>query len=280
MSEAGVTDELIELRGMRFHFRDWQGPSEDAPALVMLHGYTGHARSWDRFAEALSARYRVLALDQRGHGESDWAPPDAYGTLQMVADLEAFVAALGLTRFTLLGLSMGGQVAMHYAGSQPEALARLVIVDIGPELIASGMSRIRENQSNRDVFDTVEEAFAQARAVNPRPPEAHHFARVRASLMRTADGRWTYRFDRALRDPSNPRARPSTEENWAAVSRIAVPTLVLRGDASDILHPEVAARMVETIGDCQLVEIPDCGHPIPLDQPDRFLAAVTTFLHP
>ena len=273
-----VRDELIELRGLRFHFRDWEGPAEDAPALVMLHGYTGHARSWDRFAEALSGRYRVLALDQRGHGESAWAPPEAYGTLEMVADLEAFVAALGLSGFTLVGLSMGGQVAIHYAGRQPAELERLVIVDIGPEIVAIGMSRITENQSAPDVFDTVEEAFAQARAANPRPPEDHHFDRVRASLMRTADGRWTYRFDRALRDPTIARARPSTAENWAAVAGISVPTLLLRGDESDILDREVAARMVETIDACQLVEIEDCGHPIPLDQPERFLDAVRAFL--
>jgi pimeloyl-ACP methyl ester carboxylesterase len=273
-----VRDELIELRGLRFHFRDWAGPTEDAPALVMLHGYTGHARSWDRFADALSRRYRVLALDQRGHGESAWAPADAYGTQEMVADLEAFVGALRLTGFALLGLSMGGQVAIHYAGSQPAELERLVIVDIGPEIIATGMNRIRDNQNNRDVFDTVEEAFAQARATNPRPPEDHHFQRVRASLMLMEDGRWTYRFDRALRDPTVLRPRPTTEENWAAVAGISVPTLLLRGDESDILDRDVAARMAETIGDCRLVEIQDCGHPIPLDQPEAFLEAVEAFL--
>lgn len=273
-----VRDELIELRGLRFHFRDWAGPAEDAPALVMLHGYTGHARSWDRFAEALSRHYRVLALDQRGHGETAWAPPDAYGTQEMVADLAAFVAALRLTGFTLLGLSMGGQVAIHYAGSQPAELERLVIVDIGPEIIATGMNRIRDNQNNREVFDTVEEAFAQARAANSRPPEDHHFQRVRASLMLTEDGRWTYRFDRTLRDPTVLRPRPSTEENWAAVAGVSVPTLLLRGDDSDILDPDIAARMAETIGDCRLVEIQDSGHPIPLDQPQRFLEAVEAFL--
>ncbi|MGD8417562.1 MAG: alpha/beta hydrolase [Pseudomonadales bacterium] len=274
----GVRDELIEMRGLRFHFRDWDGPVDDAPALVMLHGYTGHARSWDRFARALSRRYRVLALDQRGHGETGWAPPDAYGTDEMVADLTAFVAALGLREFTLLGLSMGGQVAIHYAGGQPAELARLVIVDIGPEIIATGMNRIRDNQGNRDVFDTVEDAFAQARAVNPRPPEAHQFERVRDSLMRTADGRWTYRFDRALRDPSVVRARPTSEENWAAVARIRVPTLLLRGELSDILARDVAVRMAETIRDCRLIEIEESGHPIPLDRPERFLEAVEAFL--
>src|SRR5438445_8269109 len=108
-----VTDELIEMRGLRFHYRDWPSKSDGAPELVLLHGFTGHARSWDSFAEAMTDRYHVLALDQRGHGESGWAPADRYATADMADDLEAFVRALGLNAFVLLGLSMGGMVAME-----------------------------------------------------------------------------------------------------------------------------------------------------------------------
>ena len=87
-----VRDELVEMRGLRFYYRDWAGPKPDAQTLVLLHGYTGHARSWDAFAAAMSKRYRVLALDQRGHGQTEWAPPTAYDTSEMVADMDAFVA--------------------------------------------------------------------------------------------------------------------------------------------------------------------------------------------
>ena len=96
-----VRDELIELRGLRFYYRDWASAKPNAPTLVLLHGYTGHARSWDSFAAAMSSRYRVLALDQRGHGETQWAAPTAYDTSEMVADVEAFVKALGLSNFAL-----------------------------------------------------------------------------------------------------------------------------------------------------------------------------------
>ena len=123
MPEA-VVDELIEMRGLRFHYRDWPAKRACAKDLVLLHGFTGHARSWDAFAEAMTDRYRVLALDQRGHGETAWAPADRYGTDEMAEDLIAFVAALGLQDFTLLGLSMGGMVAMNYAGRRPKELAR------------------------------------------------------------------------------------------------------------------------------------------------------------
>src|SRR5271154_3696105 len=118
-----VVDELIELRGLRFHFRDWPSKRLNAPSLVLLHGFTGHARSWDAFAEAMTDRYRVLALDQRGHGETAWAGADKYGAEEMVDALAAFVAAMGLKQFALLGLSMGGNVAIHYGGRRPPQLA-------------------------------------------------------------------------------------------------------------------------------------------------------------
>jgi len=137
-TQAPVADELIELRGLRFHYRDWPSKRAGAPDLVLLHGFTGHARSWDSFAEAMTDGYRVLALDQRGHGETGWAPADRYGVGDMADDLTAFVKALGLRSFSLLGLSMGGMVTMEYAGRRPAELARAVIVDIGPEIVTAG----------------------------------------------------------------------------------------------------------------------------------------------
>ncbi len=275
---ANVRDEYIEMRGLRFHFRDWPAQKQGSGNLVLLHGYTGHARSWDAFAEAMSAKYRVLALDQRGHGESGWAAADAYGTDEMVKDLESFVSALGLARFALLGLSMGGLVSIGYAGKQPAELDRLVIVDIAPSLARSGLLKIQNNVTGTDVFDSVDDAFAQARRYNPVPPEAHHRQRVVDSLMRTEAGQWTYRYDRALRAGGPPRARMSEEEGWRRVASIDVPTLLVRGENSDILDREVADRMISTLPEGRLVEVAGSGHPVPLDKPEEFLAAVRGFL--
>ena len=275
---AEVRDELIELRGLRFHYRDWACDKPGARDLVLLHGYTGHARSWDAFARAMAENYRVLALDQRGHGESQWASPDAYGTPEMVEDLKAFVAAMGLDDFSLLGLSMGGIVSYAYAGDRPSQLSRLVVVDIAPEIEAEGLRTIQSNVARSDVFESPEEAFARARADNPVPPEDHHRERVYQSLMRTADGRWTYRYDRALRDPGNRREGIAAEHGWRLVSGIDVPTLLVRGEHSDILSRTVAERFVREVRDGRLVEVAGSGHPVPLDQPDAFLQAVLDFL--
>ncbi|MGE0422797.1 MAG: alpha/beta fold hydrolase [Reyranellaceae bacterium] len=272
-----VRDELIEMRGLRFHFRDWPSTRAGARDLVLLHGYTSHARSWDAFAAAMTDRYRVLALDQRGHGESAWAPADRYGIDDMADDLEAFVRALDLRAFTLLGLSMGGMVAMEYAGRRPQALAACVIVDIGPEIVESGSQRIQSGVRAGDVFASRDEAFAIARAANSLPPEAHHRHRSDNSLMRTEDGRWTYRYDRALRTPSNLRRRDAGT-GWRSCANIQVPTQIIRGGLSDILSPEIAERMVRTVPDARLAVVANAGHGVPLDAPEEFLAATREFL--
>jgi len=273
-----VSDELIQLRGLRFHYREWPSATPNAQVLVLLHGYTGHARSWDEFAAAMSTRFRVLALDQRGHGEIQWAPATAYGTTEMVQDTQAFVQAMGLKDFLLLGLSMGGIVAIGYSGLAPPELERLVIVDIAPEIAASGLQRIQQNVARSDVFDSREAAFERAHKDNPIPPQAHQRRRVYESLMRTDDGSWTYRYDPALRDTSNPRERTSAADGWKLVENINVPTLLLRGELSNILDRDVAEKMVDTLQDGKLGEIEGSGHSVPLDKPDEFLQAVDAWL--
>ncbi|HEV2363009.1 MAG TPA: alpha/beta hydrolase [Caulobacteraceae bacterium] len=276
-TRAEVTDELVEMRGLRFHYRDWPARRQGAPDLVLLHGFTGHARSWDSFAQAMTDRYRVLALDQRGHGETGWAPAERYGVAEMVEDLTAFVRAMGLSHFSLLGLSMGGRVAMEYAGARPAELAALVLVDIGPEIERVGMGRIQDGLRTTDTFATKDAAFAAARAANPRPPEAHHRHRIDNNLMRLDDGRWTWRYDRFLRSPGRSRGFDA-EAGWRTCAHIVVPTLVIRGGLSDILSEAVAQRMIETIPDARLETVAESGHSIPLDAPDGFLAAARRFL--
>lgn len=273
-----VHDELIELRGLRFHYRDWIPSKSDAPTLVLLHGYTGHSRYWDFFAQAMTDRYRVLVLDQRGHGETQWAARDAYGNEEMEADLKAFVGALGLQKFSLVGLSMGGIVSIRYASTQPAELDRLVIVDIGPEIMATGLTRIMSGAQSGDVFESREAAYEAARIANPNAPGLQLRHRVWHGMMRTQDGRWTYRYDRALRDPSNPRPRGSVEDNWRMVSRIQAPTLIVRGGESDILSVECAQRMVSDMPNARLVEVREAGHSVPLERPDSFLESVRGFL--
>jgi pimeloyl-ACP methyl ester carboxylesterase len=273
-TDTRVQDKHVILNGLRFHYRDWE--HEGAQALVLLHGFTGHARSWDSFAGAMQERFRVLALDQRGHGETEWAQD--YGPERMVEDVDAFVRELGLKRFVLLGLSMGGRNAYHYAALHPEELERLVIVDIGPEIVASGSNRIRSGVQAQDTFANPEEAIAAARAANARADEVELRHRVTNNLMQRPDGSWTFRYDAALRSPDRPLPRPEPEQAWALLPRITCPTLLVRGSESDILSVETAERMVREIPNCRFVTVPDAGHSIPLESPKGFLEATRPFL--
>jgi esterase len=274
-TETLVRDHTIPLNGLRFHYLERGDPA--AQALVLLHGFTSHSRSWDTFATAMCERYRVLALDQRGHGESEWAAD--YAPERRVEDMEAFVAALGLDRFVLLGLSMGGRAAFMYAAKNPAKLERLVIVDIAPEIMPAGGQRIQAGIRMNDLFDDPEEAVAAARAANPRPPEAELRHRVLNNLVQRPDSKWTFRYDIALRSPDRPLLSPADPTPiWESLRSITCPTLLVRGAESDLLSRDLAARMVATIPNCRLVEVPDAGHSVPLDNPPGFLAAVRTFL--
>ena len=275
-TQAEAQDRRLTLNGLRFHYRDWGNAS--AQPMVCLHGFTSHAHSWDTFAAAMRERYHVLALDQRGHGETDWATD--YQPARRVEDLEAFVSSLGLERLVLVGLSMGGWTAFSYAAKHPGSVERLVIVDIAPEIDPRGAQRIANNTRAKDVFADPEEAVALARALNPRPPEAELRARTLHNLVQRPDGTWTWRYDVALRNgTASVRATPEeAQAMWPLLRKISCPTLLVRGVDSDILSPELAQRMVASIPNCRLVEVPNSGHAVPFDNPTGFVQAVQTFL--
>src|SRR5262249_39823168 len=133
-----ATSHELTLNGLRFHYLDWG--NDDAEPLLLLHGFTGHAHVWDYVAGELRDDFRVVALDQRGHGDSEHA--DLYGSVPMVDDLAAFVDALALEHFALLGQSMGGINAFIYTAEHGDRVKRLVLGDIGPEIAPAGITRI------------------------------------------------------------------------------------------------------------------------------------------
>jgi pimeloyl-ACP methyl ester carboxylesterase len=272
-----VTDEYALINGLRLHYRDWRGPQPDAPLLLLLHGFTSHARTWDPFAPAFATAYRVLALDARGHGESEWAPPGSYTAAEQASDVVKLVDALGYERASLVGSSMGGRSAYNCAIARPDLVDRLVVVDISPTVAAAGSARIRGGVERNDRFGSVEEAVESLTMLLQGSPPAAVRARAESNLLLCEDGSLTWRYDAALRQPAG-LPRPDGDDQWARLGRITARTLLLRGGNSDVLAPEDARRFVETVPDARLVEIPDSGHSITVDQPARFLAAVAPFL--
>jgi pimeloyl-ACP methyl ester carboxylesterase len=270
-------DRHVQIRGIDVHYTEW-GESH-APAVVLLHGITGHARTWDDEARALAARYRVLALDQRGHGDSAPAPDGDYTTVTLADDLAAFADALDLARMRLVGLSMGGRVAIAFAGRQPGRVERLVVVDIGPDVAPVGRARVGTLMgASPERFATLEEAIAYSRANNPRYGDAQLRRRVEHGVRPLPDGGLTWKYDRALREAVRLGRWRDPTDLWPLWNAITCPTLLVRGEESDILSTDIAKRMLETQPNAHLVEVSGAGHTVPGDQPEVFLALLLDFL--
>jgi pimeloyl-ACP methyl ester carboxylesterase len=197
----------------------------------------------------------------------------------MAGDVERLVDHLGLGRFLLLGLSMGGRVSIAFAGTHPERVERLVIVDIGPDIAPAGMERIRGAIGTApERFTTEEEAFEYVRRANPLYDEAELRHRVSHGLTRLPDGGLAWKYDTAIREAMRLGTRREAMNLWEPLAHIACPTLLVRGAESDIFSPEIAKRMLATLPDGRLVEIAGASHTVPGDQPEAFAAAVRSFL--
>ena len=270
--------------GLTLHALEW---SSSGVPLLLVHGFGNEAHFWDDLAPALAPYYRTLALDLRGHGDSDWDADGRYDHLSMARDLECFAGALGFTRLVVVGHSLGGRVALRFAGRNLEKLAGLVLVDSGPELDARGTTRIRLDTAQQSpVFGSVEE-YAELLARIYPGARRERLARLASSgLRRRENGRYERKLDPALlrrhdsipEDKQRASAEAEAKALWEALARVDCPTLVVRGAASDVLSAETADRMVETARRGVLAEIPRAGHSVMLDNPEAFRTAVTGFV--
>jgi len=269
-------ERTAKVNSVTLHYLDW-GPA-DAPPVVLLHGITGHARVWDHLAARLVPGRRVLALDQRGHGDSDPAPDDDYRVGTMADDVAAFVGSLRIDRFALLGHSMGGRIAIKYAADHAARLERLVIVDIGPDINLAGLQRVRDMMAKSpERIESEEWAVEYIRRANPLQDVDMLRERVRHGLKRLPDGELTWKYAKGLRDMMR-EGRGDAVDLWGPLPRIPCPTLVVRGAESDILSAEVAKKMAERLPDGRVVEIAGAGHTVPADRPEEFVRTIREFL--
>jgi esterase len=268
------TESSVRLGDWVANIARWGRP--DGEPVLLLHGFTAHARTWDALAAALGPSFDVVALDQRGHGLS--GPTDEFGSRPMVRDIEQLLAWLGWSTATIVGQSMGGMNAFLFDAAHPGQVDRLVIVDIGPEIDPAGASRIQSNVRQPDVFASFDEALAEARRLFPLADAGLLVERVRHNLIETDAGSLTWRTDRRLRDGSAQRDDHTVEERWSAWRNGRAPLLLVHGTESDILTPPLVERLVDARPDVTVVGIEGAGHAVPLDQPEALASAVTTFL--
>lgn len=273
-----VRDIFVEANGLRHHLIARGTPG--SPVVMMIHGLAGQAHVFDGIANHLATRYHVYCLDVRGRGESAWGPPNDYGVDTYVADLEAVREALGLQHFALVGTSMGGLISLNYAPRFPERVDRVVLNDVGPEIDPEGLKRILSYVGG------APEMFADMKAViryykEHYAPMVEHLAEdqiadfARYNVRKSDTGVYVWKMDPAVRAGAAPAA---SMDQWEALKAMVCPVLVLRGALSDVLSSPIAQRMVETLPNGRLVEVPGVGHAPVLTEPvavralDEFLA--------
>jgi pimeloyl-ACP methyl ester carboxylesterase len=267
----------IVVHRIRLHYLDW-GNQRLRP-VVFLHGGGLNAHTWDVICLMLRSHYHCLALDQRGHGDSEWEPTADYSFESQIRDIEGFVERLGLERPLLVGHSMGGFAAMGYAMRHAGRMAGLVLVDVGPELSMDGARRIRDFVSQDRVLESVDEFVQRAMAFNPMRNPALLRRSLLHNLRQLPNGKWTWKHDPNRHSPDfaverDQRAKQILEE----VHRISCPTLVLRGERSDVFTDENAKKFAEVLPKGRWQRVPSAGHTIQGDNPRGLLDAIEPFV--
>jgi pimeloyl-ACP methyl ester carboxylesterase len=276
VSDIALPDEReIELHGISIHYHDWGNPA-GAP-VVFLHGGGLTAHTWDAVCLGLRADYHCVAIDFRGHGDSEWSEDyriDAY-----VQDVRAFLDATGLKQINLVGMSMGGLVAVRYAGRFQD-LCSLVVIDIGPEMgQEKGAQRIQAFIDAAEL-DSIDDFVERALAFNPRRNPDMLRASLRHNLRQLPNGKWTWKYDpspfRRSRDPQT--FVEFVKDTWAFVPHISCPVLVVRGAESDVLTADVGHTLADSFASGEYVEVARAGHTVQGDNPADLTRELLHFL--
>lgn len=258
---------------------DWRG--EGMP-VVFVHGFSNDRFVWEDLALGLPEAFRPIAHDLRGHGDSDWSLACRYHLHDHARDLAALFDALPLERATVVGHSLGGNVATLFAARHPERVRSLVLVDSGPALASEAWRRSSE--------DVAEQARAYADVASYRkllglayPLGASQTLDrlARTSLISRRDGRFEPKLDPVLLEllGTERELRETESELWDALAKLRCPVLLARGERSATLPEPIARRMTEqVIADARLVTIPNAGHAVMIDNAPALASEIERFL--
>ena len=288
MDMVGPVSRTFISQRLRLHYLDWGNPEK--PPLLLVHGGRDHARSWDWTAEALRDDWRVIALDHRGHGDSEWVSDGNYSAGDMVYDVAQLVHQLDLAPVTIVSHSLGGNVCLRYAGIYPELVRKLVAIEgLGPspamlarmaakpyaERVRDWIEKKRSSAARTPrKYATIEDALARMQEENTylTAEQARHLTIHGAN--RNEDGTFSWKFDPHL---NNWPIETGYEEMKSVWEAIAAPTLLLYGAKSWASNPEKDGRL-EFFKTASVIEFENAGHWLHHDQFERFVATLREFL--
>ncbi len=275
-------DKFVRVDGLRLHYREFG--DRGRPVLLFMHGLASNAYCFDHIAPHFAASHRVLALDFRGHGDSDWQEKGNYEFPDYVNDAIGFLAALGVSKASLIGSSLGGAVAMVVAAIKPELAERVVLNDIGPEINVPEPKPGEEPPPNHVVLEFRNVAEALECYKRSYPPvrnlaDAIAIQLVRNSTRTRENGMLRWKTDARVQAmaPSSSRTRDSSAGMWPLFDAVKAPVLVIRGANSEALLPGTVVKMVSRRSGVSAVEVPGVGHTPWLSEPEA-LGALRQFL--
>lgn len=263
--------------GLRLHYRDYPGRA-DRPPILCLPGLTRNARDFESVADRIGGEWRVIVVELRGRGESGYAKdPMTYVPLVYVQDVERLLGELALTRFVAFGTSLGGLVTMLLAATARETIEGALLNDIGPDLDPSGIGRIRNSVGKGGSFPTwlhAARAVAEANgAIYPENDLVAWLAMAKRLYRLNAGGRIVLDYDQKISEPFRLPGGESGIDLWPALDKLAeVPTLLLRGERSDVLTTATLEAMTRRLPESEAVTIAGVGHAPTLDEPEAVAA--------
>ena len=263
---------FVTVNGLVLHFLEWGDP--ERPVLCFLHGGSAHAHWFDLVAGRFVDRFHVVSLDQRGHGESQWAFPPAYATENFVSDLVELMDAERWDRMTVVGHSMGGHNAMALASWHPDRVRALVVVDSRPTIPPDSLEMMHQRGRRPMRLHPSKDAATAAFRLRPRdtvadPALLRHLGEMAVTERETG---WAYRFD----PEANGARKPA--DAWTYVHRITAPTLLTRAELSRNLPRDQIERLRQLIPNTRVAEIAGAYHHVTLDRPREFASVLDDFL--
>jgi pimeloyl-ACP methyl ester carboxylesterase len=270
-------EKYLDVNGIRLHYLDW-GNRELQPVLL-LHGFMAHAHIWDDLALAFRAQYRVIALDQRGHGESQWCEDGAYSISDHFSDLVCFIEGLGLKDLIIIGHSMGGRNASFYTACNPNMVEQLILVDIRPGNDPAS-SKALKNLLNHISLQAapVEEVVKKIRTLSPYLSKEICDHIVAHGFKKIPNGMMAPKFDVRMIQQLE-KMDYGTEDLWPFFKNIICRSLVIRGKRSSFLSKKVAQKICRFIPNVELREIPESTHFPAQENPIVFNKVISDFLN-
>ena len=277
MTTVKAQEKHVTVNGVKLRYLDW-GTAGKTP-LVCLHCHTGQAHIWDEFAEAMSPHYHVRAVDQRGHGGSQWAGT-GYARDRFVEDLAAFVDELGLSKFVLAGLSMGGWHSLLYTPDHQDRVERIIIVDIGPEASAQWRQQASNRPPTPMEFPSLDNAIQWMRQGNPWVADSRLRKDAEEKMRQTEGGKWTWKADSSLFNVQLPDMTDQSliSRYWNGIENITCPILEVRGAESGMVSDDTIEDMKRRGKQFTSVDVAGAGHVVTVDKPYEFIEATRSFL--